>query len=69
MFIQKEDVKKYHFGEVIDLDVLIKKIEEMAKEMVDEKLAFVPEYEYGKKVMREDAENLLFEIYKLLKDK
>jgi hypothetical protein len=69
MFIDKKDIKKYHFGEVIDLDVLIKNIGELVLEMVDDKLAFVPEYEYGKKVMREDAEELLFEIYKLLKRK
>lgn len=65
MFIQKKDVKKYHFGQAITLSDLMEKIEEM----IDEKLSFVPEYEYTRMIMRDDAEELLFEIYKLIKNK
>ncbi|MGG0308324.1 hypothetical protein ABEY43_07080 [Priestia megaterium] len=65
MFFDKEYISEYNSREVVELNYLADRI----KQVIEDKLAYTPDYQYVTVVPKEDAEELLFNLYGILKDK
>ncbi|MEM4994884.1 hypothetical protein WKH56_20180 [Priestia sp. SB1] len=65
MFFDKEYITEYNHRETVELNYLMDRI----KQAVEDKLSYQPDYQYTTVVPKEDAEELLLNLYSALKDK
>jgi len=67
MFFNEEEVEKeYSYGDIVRPEVFFKKIEEVMK---NSGLIFEMQYQSGKAIHLNTANDLIFQIYMTIKDK